>query len=789
LIVSLFRFFMSFRHPLRAVRFAALGLVAPLALLAAPHATYAVGTADGNIPIGTTTIPTSEFGVYGGATIGTSYISTAAPTNGLVVQGSVGIGTTSPFSLFSLDMGGNNIGHVGTLYFGATSGTPQIFSDSGADLTLSGVGGRAGRFTTVAVTIPAASGFLWSSTADTRLSPDTGISRLSADKIAIGNGTVSNTSGTLIAGTVGIGTTSPLSSLSVAGNLALGSYGGGASTTAAPSNGLIVSGQTGIGTAAPNAAALLDVFSTTQGLLPPRVTAAQEIAIGTNVSSGGLLVYNTTLNELDVYDSATSQWEAVGANAADAAGSTGQVQFNSGGDLAASANFFWDNTHSRLGIGTSTMASTFEVNGNESIGYVDTAAPSNGLLVKGNVGIGTTSPGSLLTVDGGTVSFGPNQITNGSFTGSAAGWTLGNCVSYGANAVTATYSSCSDMSISQSVNTVAGQSYLIQFDVSGESGDVPYVYFNNNSFSSNQLSGGHASVAFTADYTGTDTLYIDAWDYAGTYTLDNVSMTEIEAAPLLSIGNSLAPNAVTIDPDGNVGIGAANAEYKLNVFGGGVHIQNGDGSSNLLTLDNSGHADQSLQIGMDGPGGYISANYGMRFEVLQPNHSFDFVQNGVEALRINGTNNDVGIGTTVAQTTLQVVGSIMMGTGTCGITTAGSIQYSGGAVQYCNGSVWSNIAGGPTGSGTTNYVARWTSPTALGTGVLYDNGSVVGIGTATPVATLDVNGYARLAKNASQPIACDAAHDGSLALAHTRRPCECVNSAWIDIVYGTACSW
>ena len=89
---------MSFRHPLRAARLAALGLVAPLALLAAPHAAYAIGTADGNIMIGTTTIPASEFGVYGGATVGSGYISTLAPTNGLLVQGNVGIGTTSPAS-------------------------------------------------------------------------------------------------------------------------------------------------------------------------------------------------------------------------------------------------------------------------------------------------------------------------------------------------------------------------------------------------------------------------------------------------------------------------------------------------------------------------------------------------------------------------------------------------------------------------------------------------------------------------------------------------------------------
>lgn len=40
--------------------------------------------------------------------------------------------------------------------------------------------------------------------------------------------------------------------------------------------------------------------------------------------------------------------------------------------------------------------------------------------------------------------------------------------------------------------------------------------------------------------------------------------------------------------------------------------------------------------------------------------------------------------------------------------------------------------GGITGSGTTSYVARWTGASALGTGVLFDNGTNVGIGTTLP---------------------------------------------------------
>jgi hypothetical protein len=46
----------------------------------------------------------------------------------------------------------------------------------------------------------------------------------------------------------------------------------------------------------------------------------------------------------------------------------------------------------------------------------------------------------------------------------------------------------------------------------------------------------------------------------------------------------------------------------------------------------------------------------------------------------------------------------------------------------------------PTGSGTTNYIPKWTSSSALGNSVMFQSGSNIGIGTSTPAETLDVNG-------------------------------------------------
>jgi hypothetical protein len=54
------------------------------------------------------------------------------------------------------------------------------------------------------------------------------------------------------------------------------------------------------------------------------------------------------------------------------------------------------------------------------------------------------------------------------------------------------------------------------------------------------------------------------------------------------------------------------------------------------------------------------------------------------------------------------------------------------------------------GSGTTNYIAKWTGSTTLGNSIIYDNGTNVGIGTTNPNAKLDVNGEIRFWLNGIQ---------------------------------------
>jgi hypothetical protein len=78
---------------------------------------------------------------------------------------------------------------------------------------------------------------------------------------------------------------------------------------------LSVFSQVGIGTTTPDASAVLDVSSTTQGLLTPRMTTMQKMAITS--PANGLMVYDTTLKAFNYYDSSTISWVSIGASASD----------------------------------------------------------------------------------------------------------------------------------------------------------------------------------------------------------------------------------------------------------------------------------------------------------------------------------------------------------------------------------------------------------------------------------------------------------------------------------------
>ncbi len=148
---------------------------------------------------------------------------------------------------------------------------------------------------------------------------------------------------------------------------------------------------------APNASAMLDVKSTTKGVLIPRMTTAQRIAIKN--AAEGLLVYDMETLNLWVYKDAG--WSEIRT---DAGGGTAAY-------WAATGNNIYNSNTGYVGIGTTNPRSLLTLQtGYNSTGYTHIGLPATGtdsIIYSEGVGgvsaaIGTSSNHALRFVTNGT---------------------------------------------------------------------------------------------------------------------------------------------------------------------------------------------------------------------------------------------------------------------------------------------------------------------------------------------------------------------------------------------------
>lgn len=166
--------------------------------------------------------------------------------------------------------------------------------------------------------------------------------------------------------------------------------------------------------AAPVASAMLDITSTSSGLLIPRMTTGERNLISTPV--GGLLVYDNTLNTFyrhngTSWGALSTQWTTIGSDIYYSSGNVGigttspvaklDITKNSTYNSESTAGLKITDGGSNVGIllgtdVTNTVSYIQSMNPGTSYSAIPLSLNPNG----GNVGIRTTSPNSTLHVNG-----------------------------------------------------------------------------------------------------------------------------------------------------------------------------------------------------------------------------------------------------------------------------------------------------------------------------------------------------------------------------------------------------
>jgi hypothetical protein len=446
--------------------------------------------------------------------------------------------------------------------------------------------------------------------------------------------------------------------------------------------------QVGIGTTTPDASAMLDITSTSRGLLLPRMTAAQRTTIAS--PANGLMVYQT--------DAPIGIWAYV---------SGAWTQLGGGGGLATDMN----------NIAGTGVVQDIRFTGNvpRTFGILPPSLNVNGanLIIKGaNAGPGLT------TVSGGNIQF---EVGNnaGSTPGSPGSIIIGTSITPPQPVTTGTYNV---FDINPSL-TVGGTNLTTLASVRGGGGS----------------SAGATLVGLGVDLSNAG--WSGATRYAATFQGGSVGIGTAAPQALLEVNQPIAGSgtAVTVSRiTGNINTASQTANVNF------LQIAPINGGQSMAAGIASGLSVDMGQVAVSGTGARVAATFidGPMNVVAT---SGTITPGGAQA---NVLSYATGVGTATAQLLLataqgqqsapaaSALGDKLGGISFRGAAT-GPFNLVGGALieSYATEAYTASANGGDmrfytVANGTTPRIER----------MRIDQNGNVGIGTATPNATLQVNG-------------------------------------------------
>ncbi|USO08033.1 MAG: hypothetical protein H6866_02110 [Rhodospirillales bacterium] len=502
-------------------------------------------------------------------------------------------------------------------------------------------------------------------------------------------------------------------------------------------------------------------------------------------------------NDVLVWDASNSRWVAkniamVGPAQVSVAGVDGSVQFKEGSDLAADdANFHYDNTNNRLGLGTNTPGVTLDVVGAASVSG-NLTVDTNTLFVDATnnmVGIGTLAPASALDISG-AVKLG----------------TQATCDAGGANDGTLRFNG------TKLQLCLSGTWGSINSGGNGMAGDVPdaidcgtggyrrvlYLQSTNATQYLYQLVAGAAGIGMQVVYSAADGSHVSTTNTAGWANADGCDGKSF--ATLTDEGRSF----YFMDGQGAVGAGGApqdatyitqtpnltlSNEQALSTLATGiVKVTTGTGVLSSGAVDLSGaEATGTLAAGrFPALTGDVTTSAGSLATTIAANAvtsgkiadgtiaTIDLADGSVTLAKTGGINTGKLLGRSSAGAgaaeELSVGSGLSLSSGTLSVSGVGASSITPDSLDFTEFKdamaldASTDIATGAytlsiTNDGTGNSLVVNDNGASDATPFVIDASGNVGIGAPTPVAKLDIVGGARVGADAT----CTAGKAGMLA--------------------------